>query len=218
MAGSTDLSFETAIPDELRDLIQAGTLAYRYRGVKLWKNPFDLALYASLIWDTAPKTIIEIGSNTGGSALWFADIMKSYGRSGLVVSVDSEDHLASLPPTRDLLFLQGDGQNLSPTLDYLVPSLPRPIMLVEDADHRPETTAAVLAWWHRHSIPSEYAVIEDGNAEAMYPGRHGGGPLVAVHEFMAQYGDKYIIDRKYTDHFGRNVTFCPDGYIKRVSP
>ena len=37
-----------------------------------------MAMYQMLLWELKPKTIIEIGSGTGGSAVWMADLMKSY--------------------------------------------------------------------------------------------------------------------------------------------
>lgn len=52
-----------------------GALALTYKGLINIKTPFDLALYARLIWELQPKTILELGSFQGGSALWFADHM-----------------------------------------------------------------------------------------------------------------------------------------------
>jgi cephalosporin hydroxylase len=40
---------------------------YTYRGVPMLKNPFDLALYLLLLWRLKPRTVIEIGSKSGGS-------------------------------------------------------------------------------------------------------------------------------------------------------
>ncbi|MGQ9724882.1 MAG: CmcI family methyltransferase [Tepidimonas sp.] len=54
----------------------------------LWKNPFDFALYRLHVWHAKPRTILEIGSKHGGSALWLADTLQLYGVDGRVVSVD----------------------------------------------------------------------------------------------------------------------------------
>jgi cephalosporin hydroxylase len=60
----------TAIPYDVLMAIQRGTMAYRYRGIPLLKNPFDLALYPLLLERAAaPKTLIEIGSHRGGSTM-----------------------------------------------------------------------------------------------------------------------------------------------------
>jgi cephalosporin hydroxylase len=68
-------SFKTAFGPELLQSMQAGTMAYTYKGVRCLKDPFDLAIYTKLIWDLRPKSLIEIGSNQGGGALWFADML-----------------------------------------------------------------------------------------------------------------------------------------------
>lgn len=212
--------FETDIPPVLRDTIQRGTLASSYRGVPMWKNPLDLALYQRLIWETKPRTIIEVGTNAGGSALWFADLLGNYRYDGIVVTLDINPNLpeGGLPESRTpIIGFRGNCRDMDLVVLKDYPGLIKhPVLLIEDADHLPETTAAVLAWWHRNSLPGEYVVVEDGNVEALYPGRHRGGPLPAIREFLAQHPDEYEIDRGYTDFYGRNATFSPEGYIRRV--
>ena len=70
--------------------IQQGTMAYRYRGIPLQKNPFDLALYSLLLDRVRPRTLIEIGSYQGGSALWFADQAQLLGAGLEIFSIDLE--------------------------------------------------------------------------------------------------------------------------------
>ena len=37
-----------------------------------------MVIYQQLLWDLKPKTIFEIGANTGACALWMVDTMKAY--------------------------------------------------------------------------------------------------------------------------------------------
>ena len=67
----------SALQLPLLDSIQNGTRAYMYKSTPCLKSPFDLALYQMLVWTEKPRTIIEIGSNAGGSALWLADLAES---------------------------------------------------------------------------------------------------------------------------------------------
>ncbi|MGB6324645.1 MAG: CmcI family methyltransferase, partial [Methylocella sp.] len=67
--------FSSDIPSSLLNSLQTGTMRYTYKGIPTSKNPFDLALYTRLLWDVKPRTLIEIGSCMGGSAIWFADQM-----------------------------------------------------------------------------------------------------------------------------------------------
>ena len=189
--------------------IQQGTLAYRYRGIPVLKNPFDLALYPLLLEQLKPRTLIEIGSHRGGSALWFADQ-----RPGMrVISID-------LSPPRDVAhpavtFLEGDARDLGAVLTP--EALDRPWLVVEDSNHLYRTTAAVLEYFHRWLRPGEYIVIEDGILSDMrVADQYDGGPLRAIHEFLERERGRYEIDRALCDYFGRNVTWNVDGYLRRL--
>jgi len=197
------------IPYELLMKIQQGTMAYSYRGVPMLKNPFDLALYPLLLERTAPRTLIEIGSHRGGSAMWFADQ-----RPGMrVISIDLQPPELEHP---NVQFLQGDALRLGDVLD--MQSIERPLLVVEDSNHLADTTAAVLDFFDRRLHAGESIVIEDGILTAMrVADSYGGGPLRAIHEFLARTGGRYEIDRTFCDWFGTNVTWNVDGYLRRVS-
>ena len=201
------------IPYELLMKIQQGTMAYRYRGVPLLKNPFDLALYPLLLERAKPRTLIEIGSFSGGSALWFGDQ-----RPGLqVLSIDLQPPLGIEHPA--VTFLQGDAQNLGVVLTpALMQSIERPLLVVEDSSHMAGTTAAVLDFFDSWLRPGEFIVIEDGILTAMrVADSYDGGPLRAIHEFIARTNGHYEIDRTLCDYFGANVTWNVDGYLRRLS-
>jgi cephalosporin hydroxylase len=195
--------------------IQQGTMAYRYRGVPMQKNPFDLALYTLLLDRVRPRTLIEIGSFRGGSALWFADQGRALGLGLRVLSIDRE------APTdvRDerVTFLTGDAHALGAVLpDDVMRSLPRPLLVVEDSSHHASTTAAVLDFFDPWLRSGEYIVIEDGILSAMRAAeRYGGGPLRAIDAFLARAPERYTIDRTLCDYYGRNVTWNVNGYLRR---
>jgi cephalosporin hydroxylase len=202
----------------LRDAIQEGTLRFTYKGIPCWKDPFDLALYSMLLWREQPKTIIEIGSAYGGSASWFFDQQVIMGiLPRIIISVDVN------PPTsqtQGLVFIKGNALDLGELFDsdWLEHEMPRPLLVIEDSAHEPETTLAVLRFFDMCLRPGELIVVEDGNAEELYPGRHkDAGPLAGVARFMAERGTSYERAAEYCDFFGPNVTWNPDGYIRRVA-
>jgi cephalosporin hydroxylase len=199
------------IPYELLMKIQQGTMAYRYRGVPMLKNPFDLALYPLLLERAQPQTLIEIGSHAGGSALWFADQ-----RPGMrVVSIDLQPPDGVSHPSVE--FLRGDARQLGDVLIDME-SLARPLLVIEDSSHMAATTAAVLDFFDRWMRPGEYLVVEDGILTDMRVGdAYGGGPLRAIHEFLARTHGRYEIDRTFCDYYGRNVTWNVDGYLRRIA-
>jgi cephalosporin hydroxylase len=204
------------IPYDLLMKIQTGTLAYRYRGLRLLKNPFDLALYPLLLEKVRPRTLIEIGSLDGGSALWFADQGSLLGLDLRIVSIDLNPPEGAPDPR--ITFLPGDARELRGALpEALMESLPRPLVVVEDASHFAGTTEAVLDFFDGWLRQNEYIVIEDGILSDMrVAGLYDGGPLLGIQRFLARSGSSYEVDRALCDYFGRNVTWNVDGYLRRI--
>ncbi len=209
---------QSDLPYDLLMKIQQGTMAHTYRGLPLLKNPFDLALYPLLLARTRPRTLIEIGSFAGGSALWFADQARALRIDMRIVSVD-------LAVPRDVsdpavTFLQGDATALGAVLTQpFMDSLERPLLVIEDSSHLSGTTTAVLDFFDRWLREGEYIVIEDGILSDMrVADLYDGGPLLAIREFLGRSHGRYEIDRSLCDAFGRNVTWNVDGYLRRVAP
>lgn len=209
-------------PRPLLMSIYNGIVYYRYRGVPCLKSPFDFAILTRLLWDVRPRTIIEVGTNAGGSALWLADQLKVFRIDGVVHSVDNHsdrpnDPGDNLPQQDNIKYYVGDARNLEATFSpEWVAAQPRPILVNEDSDHTADSSLAVLRWFNSFAEVGEYIVVEDGNTNEIIPGGHPcGGPLAGVDAFIKETGDKYIIDRQYCDMFGPNVTYFPDGYIRR---
>jgi cephalosporin hydroxylase len=205
----------SALSGALLMSIQNGTLAFTHRGVVMQKNPFDVALYQKLIWETKPRTIVEIGSNAGGSALWFADLLRMFGIDGHVHSLDIRK--PDLASGEGFTFYEGDGRRVG---DAFSPSWverqPRPLLVIEDADHVCATTAAVLAHFGPLMRSGEYIVVEDAILTAMgVEHLYDGGPRRAIREFLAA-NTGFEIDTAYCDYFGSNVTWNVDGFLRRT--
>jgi cephalosporin hydroxylase len=207
-------------PRQVLNTIQRGTMRYTYKGVPTHKDPFDLALYQMLLWEQKPRTLIEVGSKWGGSALWFADVLRSYGIDYAIHSIDVRPP-AMREAIRGVTFHLGDGRKLADTLssEWLA-SLPRPLMVVEDADHHPATTLAVLRFFDSWLRPGEYIVIEDGIVDDLFDADRmaelEGGPRPAITQFPVERGTDYEIDTRLCDYFGPNLTWNVNGYLRRT--
>jgi cephalosporin hydroxylase len=204
----------SALPKHLLESIQRGTLAYTYKGIPTLKNPFDWALYPKLLWEARPKTIIEVGSNQGGSAAWLADTMRTYGFACQIHSIDINRVPLQLP---DVTFHQGDAnlleQSFSP--DFMR-SLGRPLLVIEDSSHRMDASLSVLNFFHDWLDSGENIIIEDGIITAMGDAlMYGGGPLAAVERFLESHASEYEINTHYCDWFGQNVTWNVNGFLRR---
>lgn len=218
MARTIHRSPDTVIPYELLMSIQTGTMAYQYKGVPTLKNPFDLALYTMLLWSARPRTIIEIGSHAGGSALWFADQLTAFAIDGHVFSADLIRVGAVSDPR--LTFLEGDARRPAELFPAdLVRRLARPLLVIEDLDHAYGTSKAVLDHFAPLMSIGEYMVVEDGILSAMrVTDDYGGGPARAIAEFLEEpREERWEIDTGYCDYFGQNVTWNVNGYLKRVA-
>jgi len=196
--------------------VQHGTMHFRYRGLPLLKNPFDLAIYPLLLAQARPCSLIEIGAHRGGSAIWFADIAANLDLPLHVHSIDvSPVHDVAHP---SVTFLEGSARDLDRVLgDDLFASLPRPLLVVEDADHHFDTCLSVMRFFDRRLLPGEYMVIEDGILSDMQVAdRYAGGPAEAIAAFLAACAGRYEVDRAFCDYFGCNVTWNVDGYLRRL--
>eukprot|EP00397_Hematodinium_sp_SG-2012_P029058 GEMP01030666.1.p1 GENE.GEMP01030666.1~~GEMP01030666.1.p1 ORF type:complete len:334 (+),score=55.63 GEMP01030666.1:145-1146(+) len=60
-------------------------------GISLQQDPADAFALQGLIWRSQPDLLIEIGTNTGGGAVFYASIMREYNSKSLVLTIDPKD-------------------------------------------------------------------------------------------------------------------------------
>lgn len=209
---------DTDLPYKLLHSIQNSLWRYTYKGISMYKNPFDLALYTKLLWDAKPRSIIEIGSQAGGSAIWFADQLSAQGLEGQVFSIDI-NKVQSITHPR-VTFLQGDALQLGDTLPPSeIAALARPLLVIEDSAHTRKASLAVLEYMEPLMRPGEYLVVEDGIVDHLPAVRHlfDGGPNAAIAAFLETYGHRWMVDRQLCDFFGYNVTWNTNGFLLKLS-
>ena len=109
-----------------------------HRGCQLLKGADDLILLQLLLWNLRPATVIELGTFTGGSAVWYSDMMRMMGIESQVYSMDIthayiEDRVKEIKPD-NVTFLLGDSNAIEKTFtkDFLH-DLPHPWLIHEDA-------------------------------------------------------------------------------------
>ncbi len=135
---------------------QGAPALMRWRGTPLLKTVFDFAIYPALIAELRPRTVFEIGSGSGASAVWFADNQALCGVDGQVHSIDLVKAQLEHP---NVSFHQGDCSDPERLFDpALLRSEPHPWLVVEDAHHN---VAAVIERMHEFLQPGDYLVVED---------------------------------------------------------
>ena len=155
-----------------------------WRNSRLGKSIYDFALIPMIIWEIRPEAIVEIGSGEGASAIWMADLCKSYKLSTHVYSVDIE------PPDvfyEGVTFFQGDIKDISTVFNKIILS-PHPWIIVEDAH---VNTNEVMKYFAQYMHEGDYIIIEDSR------GKKGSTLKVP---------DTLLVDTYYCDYFGLNAT------------
>jgi cephalosporin hydroxylase len=210
------LLWSTDLPPSLLSTVQEGVFKTEYRGRTFLKSPFDIVLYLQLLQRLRPRTVVEISSYQGGSTLWFADTLTALGIDTRILAIDREPTALDDPR---ITCLAGDAATLDEAISpELVSSFERPLLVVEDSAHLYEPVLAVLTFFHPILTSGDYIVIEDGVVDQFHEPfyrRYENGPNRAVSFFLGQHPGAYAVDRDLCDFYGLNVTYNPNGWLRR---
>lgn len=201
-----------------------------YAGVPLSKFPEDLRVYEHLLWSAAPDTVVEIGTQAGGSALWFRDrlrTLQAYGRiarAPRVISVDVDQSLARRHlPAADPRWEEAITLIEADVTDRATADLVRAVvgedarcLVIEDAAHTYATTTAALEAFAPLVAPGGYFVVEDGcvDVEALrvdpdWPR----GVLPAIDDWLHSPAGAAFARRPDLERYG--ITCHPGGFLQR---
>jgi cephalosporin hydroxylase len=199
-----------------------------YMGVPMHKFPEDLRVYEHLLWTSGCDTVIELGTNMGGSALWFRDrlaTLAAYGRIARprVVSVDlsvaeAREQLGAADPawSRTITLIEGDVGDPALVAEVRRAVGPDARCLVsEDTAHTHESTLAALRGFAQFVPPGGFFVVEDGfvDVEEMRPSSDWPrGVRSAIEEWLAGEGEQFVV-RRDLELYG--LTTDVGGYLQR---
>jgi cephalosporin hydroxylase len=197
-----------------RDLIQKteNFSHVTWLGTPVWQNVLDLWVMQETIAEVRPALLIECGTKSGGSALFFAHIFDLMGQ-GSVVTIDVERLHAITHPR--IMFLLGNS--LAPTVvetvRRLAASARGPVMVTLDSDHRESHVAAELAAYAPLVTPGSFILVQDGVIDTQ-PRFAGGrpGPLRAIESFLCAHDD-FEIDEERAQKF--LISHHPKGWLRR---
>lgn len=208
--------FTTAFPAQFLPAFQQGVMAYTYKGISCRKCPIDLAIYMKLIWDLRPRSVVEIGTYEGGSALWLADTISAAALDCAILSIDLDPTVEFSDPRIE--FVAGDAARLDSILTRdRLSRLQHPWLVIEDSTHSYHVTWGVIAFFADTMSPGDVLVIEDGVLDELGLSElYQGGPNRAVGEFLTTYSNSFRVIDEYCDMFGRNATYNPNGYLVKI--
>ncbi|KAJ9454856.1 Rhamnosyl O-methyltransferase [Diplonema papillatum] len=193
-------------------------------GVKCQQDPMDAFAIQDMLWRVKPDLLIEVGTNNGGGAIFYASIMQTYNPKGHVVTLDVKpvnqnwmtgknkdnckgcitgDEHPLWTNTDIIKFIQGDITTKPVQLqveEYVKKA--KTVLVVEDASHRYPETLTRMKVIAKYVTPGSYMLVQDtkmdrfvGRLRKKY-GNLKFGPMRSVDEFInANQG--WQIDRTF---------------------
>jgi cephalosporin hydroxylase len=193
--------------------IEIGHHNFEYNGLKSLKCPFDYLNYQMIIDEVKPDLIIEIGTHFGGNSLYLADLLQLRNRGVLhTIDVNEYGDLSKLDlHPRIKRFLGGyENYDLNQIMEF------ENVLIIDDGSHQYRDVLNSLNKFNKFVTINSYFIVEDGVlSELGYEESHEGGPLRAIEEFLKE-NKNFIIDEKWINFFGKNATFNPKGYLKKI--
>lgn len=206
--------FAARVPEQLpyteHDL-DMGIRCSTYRNVICLKNPNDMAVYQMLLHQVRPTVVVEIGTCRGGSAMFFADVLKQIGGDRRVYTFDVHDMVAPEVYTYDNIFVTMGGW------EKFDPSVIRKddrVLVIEDSSHTYENSIAVMNAFAQYVTPNSYLIVEDGAAGYSRP-EFNGGAIRAIEEFLPLHRE-FSVDSYWESFYGKDVSNCLRGYLRRL--
>ncbi|GFG73610.1 rhamnosyl O-methyltransferase [Mycobacterium botniense] len=190
-----------------------------WMGVNCWKSVADMWNYQEILFELKPSLVIEFGTAHGGSALFFANIMRQIGAPFKVLSVDIT-HERLEPAARrdpDIVFVESRSTvpAVAEHIQRLKNDFPGKIFAILDSDHTKDNVLAEMKLLRPLLSAGDYLIVEDStlNGHPVLPG-WGPGPYEAIEAYEQEFPDDYTHDVERETKFG--WTFAPHGYLIRT--
>ena len=175
-----------------------------YRGVRILKFVPDLWNYQEIISEYKITNVIEFGSKFGGSAIYFADILKLFGTGGKVLCVDIKDNFASETDRPDIqkLVASSTSDICRETVRIFREKNPGNVFVIIDSLHTKEHVYNELKLITPLLVKGDYLVIEDGSST--------NGMFESMEKFFEENSTEYQHEKLREEKYG--VTHAPYGY------
>lgn len=181
-------------------------------GVPIWQNIFDLWTIQETIAEVKPALLIETGTNRGGSAQFYANLMDLLG-VGKVLTIDVE-RLHQLDHPR-IEFLHGSSTDSSivERARAAADDAEGPVMVILDADHARDHVARELELYAPLVTTGSFLLSQDGVIDRLWIFADSRpGPLGANRDFLARHPE-FEYDQERNERF--LLTHHPCGWMRR---
>jgi cephalosporin hydroxylase len=189
-----------------------------WMGIPTYKSPSDMWNYQEIIAEVRPSLIVEFGSAFGGSALYWAGVLRQLGGPFKVLSVDISHELLRPEARRDPDVLFVESSSVAPGVAEMIRQLrtdhPGKVFAILDSDHSRDHVLAEMKTLRPLLSTGDYLVVEDSllNGHPVAP-EWGPGPYEAIEAYEKEFPDDYTHDTARADKFG--WSFSPYGFLIR---
>jgi cephalosporin hydroxylase len=190
-------------------------------GVFVQQDPADAMVIQQMLWREKPDLVVEVGTNTGGGAVFYASIMRNYNANAKVVTLDVKE--VSNWNTRNnhrcdgcvlgtessywkdgsIHFIKGRVTEAATRakVEEFVRAATK-VIVIEDASHRYPDTLENMEAIHQWVSPGTYMLVQDTKMDRFVDamgkkyGRLKFGPMRSVDEFLKRHPN-FVIDRRF---------------------
>lgn len=203
-------------------------------GVPIWQMPEDVLRLQKIVFDVRPKWIIETGTKFGGSAIFFASLLKLLGdQSGGVITVDLTQYTEAKVtlkehPHADLVRESIIGDAASPAVfDQVKKAISgnegTTLVFLDDNHNADHVYREMLQYANLVTVGS-YLIVADtvfedlagtpvGTPTEKYPDVEHSNPRVAINRFLTHHSN-FVRDEQF---FGKGLGNFNDGFLRRVN-
>ncbi|MGV0714069.1 rhamnosyl O-methyltransferase [Mycolicibacterium sp. XJ662] len=189
-----------------------------WMGIETYKSPCDMWNYQEILVDLKPSLVIEFGSAFGGSAVYWASVMRQLGEPFKVLSVDISHKLLRPAARRDpdVEFVESSSAapEIAERIRQLRAEYPGKVWAILDSDHTKDHVLAEMKLLRPLLRAGDYLVVEDSllNGHPVAP-EWGPGPYEAIEAYEKEFPNDYTHDTARESKFG--WSFAPYGFLVR---
>lgn len=176
----------------------------KWGGINSIKFPCDMWNYQEIIVERNITTIIECGSHHGGSGLFFAHLLKSLNRKGVVLEIDIKDRWQE-GSDHELItrVLSSSTSDIAiKKMDEIISNSVGSVFVILDSLHKKNHVITELEEITPLLRSDDYLIIEDTTFNK--------GTMSAVVDYMRDNPNQYTHDIAREKKFG--VTLAKYGY------
>lgn len=192
-----------------------------WKGFRFFQDPMDSLALQQLLWKQQPDLVIELGTHGGGSAVYFAEIMRDYNPNALIMTVDpNPEHIPNSPLFHEnpmIKYIQGYS-NSPEVLTMMAEAVKirKKVMVIHDAEHGKDPVLRDLKLYDPFVTVGEYFVVQDTSLDRTAPLM--GTALAGVGTWVSPGGGGY--GRYGVDKAWEYLMFSTNhnGFLRKVAP